>query len=93
MLLHHRTSDVTKCQRKACCVLLPTSSLHSGTGNGTTAYNENIGAMQITRVGSRRVVQVGAIIAVIFGLIGATAICAASRQDLAVAESLLCLCA
>ena len=31
---------------------------------------ENIGAMQITGVGSRRVIQIGAIIAIIFGLIG-----------------------
>ena len=31
---------------------------------------ENIGAMQITGVGSRRVVQLGAIVAIIFGLIG-----------------------
>ena len=31
---------------------------------------ENIGAMQITGVGSRRVIQIGACIAIIFGLIG-----------------------
>ena len=42
-----------------------------GTGNGTTAYNENIGAMQITRVGSRLVIQVGAAIIMVFALIGA----------------------
>lgn len=41
-----------------------------GSGNGTTAYNENIGAMQITGVGSKRVIQIGAVIAIIFGLIG-----------------------
>ncbi|KAF8056380.1 NAT1 [Scenedesmus sp. PABB004] len=41
-----------------------------GTGSGTTAYNENIGALQITRVGSRRVVQIGACFAIIMGLIG-----------------------
>eukprot|EP00878_Enallax_costatus_P011584 GHUV01012092.1.p1 GENE.GHUV01012092.1~~GHUV01012092.1.p1 ORF type:complete len:539 (+),score=86.91 GHUV01012092.1:909-2525(+) len=41
-----------------------------GTSSGTTAYNENIGAMQITRVGSRRVVQLGAVCAIIMGLIG-----------------------
>ncbi|MCP3920927.1 MAG: xanthine permease [bacterium] len=33
-----------------------------GTGNGTTSYSENIGAIGLTRVGSRRVVQVGAVI-------------------------------
>jgi len=33
-----------------------------GTGNGTTSYSENIGAIGLTRVGSRRVVQVGALL-------------------------------
>eukprot|EP00884_Botryococcus_braunii_P002860 jgi/Botrbrau1/12575/Bobra.0169s0108.1 len=41
-----------------------------GTGNGTTAYNENIGAMQITRVGSRRVIQVAAAIIVVVAIVG-----------------------
>lgn len=41
-----------------------------GTANGTTAYNENIGAMQITRVGSRRVVQYGSAIIIVVALIG-----------------------
>jgi hypothetical protein len=41
-----------------------------GTSSGTTAYNENIGAMQITRVGSVRVVQLGAVCAIIMALIG-----------------------
>lgn len=41
-----------------------------GTANGTTAYNENIGAMQITRVGSRRVVQCGSAIIIVVALIG-----------------------
>ncbi len=31
---------------------------------------ENIGAMQITGVGSRRVIQLGACVAIVFGLIG-----------------------
>jgi len=31
-----------------------------GTANGTTSYSENIGAIGLTRVGSRRVVQAGA---------------------------------
>ena len=31
---------------------------------------ENIGAMQITRVGSKIVIQAGAVIAIIFGIIG-----------------------
>ena len=33
-----------------------------GTGNGTTSYSENIGAIGLTRVGSRRVVQIGALL-------------------------------
>ncbi len=38
-----------------------------GTGNGTTSYSENIGAIGLTRVGSRRVVQAGAIIMIVLG--------------------------
>jgi len=41
-----------------------------GTGNGTTSYSENIGAIGLTRVGSRRVVQYGAGIMMVLGLIG-----------------------
>ncbi|CAL5222118.1 g4434 [Coccomyxa viridis] len=41
-----------------------------GSGNATTAYNENIGCLQLTRVGSRRVVQIGACIAIILSIIG-----------------------
>jgi len=41
-----------------------------GTGNGTTSYSENIGAIGLTRVGSRRVVQMGAIIMLILGCVG-----------------------
>ncbi len=40
-----------------------------GTGNGTTSYSENIGAIALTRVGSRRVVQAGAILMIFFGSI------------------------
>jgi len=39
-----------------------------GTGNGTTSYSENIGAIGVTKVGSRRVIQVGGLIMIIFGL-------------------------
>ncbi|MDP6956207.1 MAG: solute carrier family 23 protein, partial [Planctomycetota bacterium] len=45
-----------------------------GTGNGTTSYSENIGAIGLTRVGSRRVVQLGAVIMLclaVFGKFGA----------------------
>lgn len=41
-----------------------------GTGNGSTTYAENIGAIGITGVGSRRVVQVGACFMILFGIIG-----------------------
>lgn len=45
-----------------------------GTGNGTTSYSENIGAIGLTRVGSRRVVQAGALLMIVlasFGKFGA----------------------
>ncbi|KAL9967255.1 hypothetical protein ACROYT_G025440 [Oculina patagonica] len=41
-----------------------------GSGNGTTSYSENIGAIGITKVGSRRVVQYGAIIMMLLGILG-----------------------
>jgi nucleobase transporter 1/2 len=41
-----------------------------GTGNGTTSYSENIGAIGLTRVGSRRVVQMGAVLMIVLALFG-----------------------
>lgn len=41
-----------------------------GTGNGSTSYTENIGAIGITRVASRYVVQVGAVVMILVGFIG-----------------------
>ncbi|XP_064614097.1 solute carrier family 23 member 1-like [Liolophura sinensis] len=41
-----------------------------GTGNGTTSYSENVGAIGITKVGSRRVVQWGAGIMILLGCLG-----------------------
>ena len=41
-----------------------------GTGNGTTSYSENIGAMSLTRVGSRVVIQCGAISAIVIACFG-----------------------
>lgn len=38
-----------------------------GTGNATTSYSENIGAIGLTRVGSRRVVQIGAVVMLVLG--------------------------
>jgi nucleobase transporter 1/2 len=40
-----------------------------GTGNGTTSYSENIGAIGLTRVGSRRVVQAGSLIMILLGTV------------------------
>ncbi|XP_023345185.1 solute carrier family 23 member 2 isoform X2 [Eurytemora carolleeae] len=40
-----------------------------GTGNGTTSYSENIGAIGVTKVGSRRVIQCGGLIMILFGLL------------------------
>jgi nucleobase transporter 1/2 len=40
-----------------------------GTGNGTTSYSENEAAIAITRVGSRRVIQVAALFMLISGVL------------------------
>jgi xanthine/uracil permease len=41
-----------------------------GTGNGSTSYTENVGAIGITGVASRYVVQIGAIVMIIVGFFG-----------------------
>jgi len=41
-----------------------------GTGNGTTSYSQNIGAIGITKVGSLRVIQWGALVMMVVGVIG-----------------------
>ncbi len=41
-----------------------------GTGNGTTSYSENIGAIGLTGVASRKVIQFGAGIMIVLGLFG-----------------------
>jgi xanthine/uracil permease len=41
-----------------------------GTGNGSTSYSENVGAIGITGVASRYVVQVGAVVMLIVGYVG-----------------------
>lgn len=41
-----------------------------GSGNATTSYSENIGAIGITKVGSRRVVQVGGLLMILLGCLG-----------------------
>ncbi|KAF2363493.1 Xanthine/uracil/vitamin C permease [Trinorchestia longiramus] len=40
-----------------------------GTCNGTTSYSENIGAIGLTKVGSRRVIQFGAAVMVLVGIL------------------------
>uniref|UniRef100_W8C4N8 Solute carrier family 23 member 2 n=2 Tax=Ceratitis capitata TaxID=7213 RepID=W8C4N8_CERCA len=41
-----------------------------GAGNGTNTFGENVGAIGVTKVGSRRVIQWAAIIMIIQGVIG-----------------------
>nr|XP_020667374.1 solute carrier family 23 member 1-like [Pogona vitticeps] len=41
-----------------------------GTGNGTTSYSENVGALGITRVGSRMVIVAGACVMLLTGMFG-----------------------
>ncbi|XP_022242450.1 solute carrier family 23 member 1-like [Limulus polyphemus] len=41
-----------------------------GSGGGLTSYSENIGAIGVTKVASRRVVQCGAIAMLLFGVLG-----------------------
>ncbi|XP_063106610.1 solute carrier family 23 member 2-like isoform X4 [Cavia porcellus] len=41
-----------------------------GTGNGTTSYSENIGALGITRVGSRRVIVAAGCVLLVMGVFG-----------------------
>jgi xanthine/uracil permease len=41
-----------------------------GTGNGSTSYSENIGAIGLTGVASRYVVQIGALVMIVVGFIG-----------------------
>eukprot|EP00112_Aurelia_sp_Birch-Aquarium-sp1_P011657 Seg2450.1 transcript_id=Seg2450.1/GoldUCD/mRNA.D3Y31 product="Solute carrier family 23 member 2" protein_id=Seg2450.1/GoldUCD/D3Y31 len=41
-----------------------------GSGNGTTSFGENVAAIEITKVGSRRVIQVGAIFMILLACLG-----------------------
>jgi len=41
-----------------------------GTGNGSTSYSENIGAIGLTGVASRYVIQIGALIMLVVGFVG-----------------------
>ncbi|TSL04340.1 Solute carrier family 23 member 1 [Bagarius yarrelli] len=52
-----------------------------GTGNGSTSSSPNIGVLGITKVGSRRVVQYGAVIMLLLGTIGKVTALFASLPD------------
>ncbi len=52
-----------------------------GTGNGSTSYSENIGAIGITGVASRYVVQVGAVVMLIAAFIGPIGMLFATLPD------------
>ncbi|KAI5096718.1 solute carrier family 23 member 1 [Silurus meridionalis] len=52
-----------------------------GTGNGSTSSSPNIGVLGITKVGSRRVVQYGAVIMLLLGTIGKFTALFASLPD------------
>nr|XP_004568316.1 solute carrier family 23 member 1 [Maylandia zebra]XP_004568317.1 solute carrier family 23 member 1 [Maylandia zebra] len=41
-----------------------------GTGNGTTSYSENVGALGITKVGSRMVIVASGVLMVVMGIFG-----------------------
>ena len=41
-----------------------------GTANGTTSYSENVGAIGLTGVGSRRVIQTAAMFMIILSIFG-----------------------
>ncbi|CAL1261637.1 unnamed protein product [Larinioides sclopetarius] len=41
-----------------------------GSGSGVTSFSENIGAIGITKVASRRVIQYGSLLMIVFGMLG-----------------------
>ncbi|NWV72884.1 S23A1 protein, partial [Dasyornis broadbenti] len=52
-----------------------------GTGNGSTSSSPNIGVLGITKVGSRRVIQYGAVIMLVLGTVGKFTALFASLPD------------
>ncbi|PNW70367.1 hypothetical protein CHLRE_17g716800v5 [Chlamydomonas reinhardtii] len=62
-----------------------------GTGNGTTSYAENIGAIGLTGVGSRRVVQAGAGIMLLLAVLGKFGALFASLPGAVVAGLFCCV--
>uniref|UniRef100_A0A671U6W9 Solute carrier family 23 member 2 n=1 Tax=Sparus aurata TaxID=8175 RepID=A0A671U6W9_SPAAU len=60
-----------------------------GTGNGSTSSSPNIGVLGITKVGSRRVIQYGAAMMLLLGLVGKFSALFASLPD-PVLGALLC---
>lgn len=62
-----------------------------GTSNGTTSYGENIGALAVTKVGSRAVVQTGACVMIVAGLFPKFGAIFASMPGPMVAGLYICL--
>uniref|UniRef100_A0AAY4ALR4 Solute carrier family 23 member 1 n=1 Tax=Denticeps clupeoides TaxID=299321 RepID=A0AAY4ALR4_9TELE len=60
-----------------CCIIAGLM----GTGNGSTSSSPNIGVLGITKVGSRRVVQYGALIMLVLGTVGKFTALFASLPD------------
>ncbi|XP_033375278.1 solute carrier family 23 member 2 [Parus major] len=52
-----------------------------GTGNGSTSSSPNIGVLGITKVGSRRVIQYGAVFMLLLGMVGKFSALFASLPD------------
>ncbi|XP_076352592.1 solute carrier family 23 member 1-like [Tachypleus tridentatus] len=77
--------DYNACARLACAPHPPTSAINRGifaegiscilsgiwgSGGGLTSYSENIGAIGVTKVASRRIIQCGAITMMLFAVLG-----------------------
>ncbi|XP_076349439.1 solute carrier family 23 member 2-like [Tachypleus tridentatus] len=77
--------DYYACARLACAPHPPTSAINRGifaegiscilsgiwgSGGGLTSYSENIGAIGVTKVASRRIIQCGAITMMLFAVLG-----------------------
>ncbi|XP_022237906.1 solute carrier family 23 member 2-like isoform X2 [Limulus polyphemus] len=77
--------DYYACARLACVPRPPPSAINRGifaegisciisgiwgSGSGMTSYSQNIGAIEITKVASRRVIQYGAVTMIMFAVLG-----------------------
>uniref|UniRef100_A0A8C9U6M8 Solute carrier family 23 member 2 n=1 Tax=Scleropages formosus TaxID=113540 RepID=A0A8C9U6M8_SCLFO len=88
--------DYYACARLSCAPPPPTHAINRGimleglscvldglfgTGNGSTSSSPNIGVLGITKVGSRRVIQYGAVLMLLLGLVGKFSALFASLPD------------